>query len=207
MADVAGNFADLLTPAGMLDALTDLYRALAAVLKGPAQFERIGAVMLSAYSRSGDRLVPLMRQVGRTPFFTDHLVQWNGFDINLGDNDAQRLPELARLWTATRQWALLNRRARAYLYTSYRSHFTQCAGDPPPGGWTDRTDVDLEDVPWSDRAAKAATGEKRGVASEAYGSDGRFSLVCLPVSFFRYLSGGQCSGVHAGGEGPRGRAR
>ncbi|GII86210.1 hypothetical protein Ssi03_42000 [Sphaerisporangium siamense] len=188
VADVAGNFADLLTPAGMLGALADVYRSLTTLLKGPAQFDRPGAVMLSAYSRSGDRLVQLMRQVGRTPFFIEHLTQWNGFDINLGDNDAQRLPELARLWTATRQWAQLNRRARAYLYTSYRSHYNQCLGDPEPGGrgWTDRADLDLEDVSWSDGPAKKVRGQARGLASEAYGSDARFGLVCLPVSFFRF---------------------
>ncbi|MEV8631966.1 hypothetical protein AB0395_09945 [Streptosporangium sp. NPDC051023] len=190
VADVSGNFSDLITPDGMLGALTDIYRSLSSLLNasGPAQFDKIGGVMLSGYSRSGDRLVELMRRISRKPFFTEHLMQLNAFDINLGNNDEERLPALARLWEGARQWASFNRKARAYVYTVYRSHYNHCLGNPIPSGnsWTDRVNLDLESVSWSDGAAKESKGEKRGVASEAYTSDGRFGLVCLPVSFFRY---------------------
>ncbi|GAA1381067.1 PilN domain-containing protein [Catellatospora chokoriensis] len=191
VADLAGNLGDLTSPDGMLGALTELNRTLSTLLRpaGPVQFEKIGGVMLSGYSRSGDRLVELMAQLGRKPFFTEHLMQVNAFDINLGDNDAQRLPQLARLWEGVRQWASFNRRARAFVYTAYRSHYQQCLASPPGSGWTDRIDVNLEQVSWSDSALKTVKGDERGTASEAYGVDGRFGLVCLPISFFRqYLT-------------------
>jgi hypothetical protein len=190
VADLAGNFGDLISPDGMLGALTDLYQSLSALLNrtGPAQFAKIGAIMLSGYSRSGDRLVELMSRMGAKPFFTDHLTQLNAFDINLGDNDEQRLPQLARLWEGARQWASLNGKARAYVYTSSRSQFDRCLASPIPrgGGWTEKADVKLEEVSWSDSALKAIGGEKRGLASEAYAAVGRFGLICLPTSFFRH---------------------
>ncbi|MFB4293827.1 hypothetical protein ACBI99_39775 [Nonomuraea sp. ATR24] len=188
IADLSGNLSDLTTPGGLLGALTEVNAALAALLSGPAPSGKVGGVMLSAYSHSGDRIVALMRHISGAPFFTEHLMQINAFDVNLGDNDQQRLPELARMWEGVRQWATLNRRARAYVYTAYRSHYAQCLASPVPRGaaWTDRADVKLDDVTWSDSAAKAAPGQSRGVASEAYGPDGRFGVVCLPVSFFRF---------------------
>ncbi|MFI7644246.1 hypothetical protein [Nonomuraea sp. NPDC049400] len=70
----------------------------------------------------------------------------------------------------------------AYVSAAY------CLSNPIPSGnrWTDRVDLNLEDVSWADGTAKSSKGSERGLASEAYASDGRFGLVCLPASFFRY---------------------
>ncbi|EJW16399.1 hypothetical protein PAV_6c04810 [Paenibacillus alvei DSM 29] len=190
VADHAGNFADMITPDGMLGTLNDVYRSLLTLLNAPdkPRFDTIGHVMVSGYSRSGNRLVELMAQFSAKPFFTQHLIQLNAFDINLGDTEQQRLPQLARLWEGARQWATVNRKARAYVYTAYRSHYNHCLNNPIPRGnrWSETVNVNLEDVSWFDADAKKKPGEKRGVASETYASDGRFGLMCLPISFFRY---------------------
>lgn len=208
VADHTGNFADMITPDGMLSTLNDVYRSLLTLLNAPdkPRFDTIGHVMVSGYSHSGTRLVDLMAQFNQKhPFFTQHLAQLNMFDINLGDNDQQRLPKLARLWEGARQWANVNRKARAYVYTAYRSHYDYCLTNPIPKGnrWSETVNVNLEDVTWSDDSAQKKPGEKRGVASETYASEGRFGLMCLPKEFFRYyidnngkIVGNQVRGWH-----------
>ncbi|MEW9556338.1 hypothetical protein [Nonomuraea sp. NPDC050783] len=190
VAESTGNFQDLITPDGMLSTLNELYQTLLTLLQAPEKprFDAVGHVMLSGYSRSGNRLVELMAQFGTKPFFTQHLIQLNAFDINLGNSDRERLPQLARLWEGARQWASVNKKARVYLYTAYRSHYDHCLNNPIPRGnrWDDSVHVNLDDVSWSDTAAKAKTGDKRGTASETYASSGRFGIVCLPTSFFRF---------------------
>ena len=95
---------------------------------------------------------------------------------------------LARLWQAVGQWSSISPHTRAYLYTAYRSHYDYCFANPVPRGnrWFESANVNLDQVNWSDKNARAASGPSRGTASEAYASQRRFGLVCLPVSFFQY---------------------
>jgi hypothetical protein len=181
VADHPANFADLVSPDGLTAALAELAGFVSDRLAAqPPQFTDIGRIMLSVYSRSGDRLVALMNRLAPgSEFFTRRLTQINAFDINLGNTDKERLPALARLWKAVEQWAALNADARAFVYTAYRSHFEHCVRLPPAGRWAERSDVDL------DSATQPSPGQSRGLASEAYAPQRRFGLVCLPVSFFR----------------------
>jgi hypothetical protein len=213
VADYPANFSDLVIPDGMTAVLSEIVQFLSNSLAAqPPQIDEAGRIMLSAYSRSGNRLVSLMSRLSqKSDFFARRLTQVNAFDINLGDTDEQRLPELARLWQAVGQWSSMNPHTRAYLYTAYRSHYDYCYANPVPRGnhWFEVANVNLDQVDWSDKNARAASGLSRGTASEAYASQRRFGLVCLPVSFFQYyipnelpgkidIKGNQARGWHDG---------
>lgn len=193
VADHPANFGDLIDPDGMLRILLSLYHFIARKL-APAhapRFERVGRIMLSAYSRSGDRLTTLMRAAGSGhPLFAQHLAQLNNFDINLGNNDEERLPVFTQYWKDVCAWkGRVNPQARAFVYTAYPSHFAVCEASPPPvvGGWQTVSRMNLDDVAWSEPAKKALRpATSRGAGTETYTSDGAFGAVCLPVSFFEH---------------------
>ncbi|MEE6136880.1 hypothetical protein SKC41_11110 [Mycobacterium sp. 050128] len=191
VAEHQGNFDDILTPVALKTVLGELYDFVARQLnsgKAP-QFDTIGKVMVSGYSRSGDRLAALMaNQSGPSKtFFENNLAQVNAFDINLGNDDTERLPKFIALWQSIREWVRLNPRGRSCIYTAYRSHYNICNMTPiaPMRGWDDRTEFNLETPPWADASLKAKTGQVRGMASDQYTSDPSSGVVCLPVSFFQ----------------------
>jgi hypothetical protein len=192
VADNPGNFADMVTGAGMVRKLYGLYDFLSrqANPSVPPRFDKIGKVMVSGYSRSGNRLVALFadRTGKNAPFFSDHLSQVNAFDINLGNNDGERLPAFTKLLEGIRGWAGAVRGARAFIYTAYRSHYNLWVGAPITSGtlWAERTEVELDSVTWSDTALQAKKGDLRGTAAESYGGDGRFGAVHLPITFFQF---------------------
>jgi hypothetical protein len=198
VADHPANFDDLVDPSQLLTALRELYEFITRALapQRPPQFDIIGKVMLSAYSRSGDRLTELMRKASSGhAFFSTHLAQLNAFDINLGDNDAERLPVFTQFWADICSWrAKVNPAARAFVYTAYRSHYRVCKDHPVSSSdtWNPATDINMDGVPWSDEDRKAKLGPVRDMASECYNRDAELGILCLPVMFFEfYLRNGK----------------
>ena len=192
VADFPANFSDLIDPDTLQATLRDIYQFIARRLapQRAPQFDRIGKVMLSAYSRSGDRLTELMTKVGAGHrFFSDHLAQLNAFDINLGNNDDERLPVFRKFWSNIRVWrSKVNPAARAFIYTAYRSHYHVCKDNPISSShtWNPPTDLNMDEVKWSDEKRKKVRGPMRGMASECYDQDGTLGLLCLPVMFFEF---------------------
>jgi hypothetical protein len=192
VADSPANFSDLINPDTLQATLRDIYHFIARRLapQRTPQFDKIGKVMLSGYSRSGNRLTELMMKVGTGhKFFSDHLTQLNAFDINLGNNDAERLPVFEKFWNNVRLWrSKVNPAARAFIYTAYRSHYRVCKDKPISSSdtWSPSTDLNMEDVKWSDEGRKKARGAIRDMASECYNQDGTLGLLCLPVMFFEF---------------------
>jgi hypothetical protein len=124
-------------------------------------------------------------------------------DINLGNNDKERLPAFTTLLDGIRGWAGAVRGARALIYTAYRSNYNLWVGAPITSGtqWTERTEAALDSVTWSDRTLQATQGEVRGTAAESYGGDGRFGAVHLPIGFLQFYLNNE---TPDGGDAPLG---
>jgi hypothetical protein len=190
------DFADLTHPGQLMDVLGEIASFLRTAAGAQGQV-RVGKVMLSAYSRSGTRLLGVGGKVGvlrhldsHREFFARHLVQVNAFDINLGNNPKERMETFVPLWAAVLRWRAANRAARAFVYTAYADHLTHML-TARPGLFTERREVNLEEVPWSDETLRAVRGAVRGRGVEAYGDDGKVGVVHLPTTFFQeYIRNG-----------------
>jgi hypothetical protein len=195
VADNKYNFADLIVPPQMLRILREIYEFLARRFspQGRPQFDQVGRIMLSGYSRSGNRLTEIMKTLNKhQSFFADHLSQINAFDVNLGNNDKERLPVFTEFWDNLRRWKnQVNRRARAYIYTAYASHSSHVRSQPvsPTDVWSQK-ELNLDRVPWSDEdLKKKLPAMNRGAAFEGYNADASFGLVHLPISLFQWYIG------------------
>lgn len=199
VADI-GNFADLMRPDRLMEVLGEIASFLrTAVLPGSQAQDQgpVGKVMLSAYSRSGTRLLGkggkeglLSDLDGHREFFSRHLTQINAFDINLGDTPKERMTTFAPLWADLLRWRTRNRAARAYFYTAYADHLAHML-TAKPGLFSERQEVNLEEVPWSDETLRGTPGVLRGRGVEAYGGDATLGVVHLPTTFFQlYIRNG-----------------
>jgi len=92
VADKSGNFGDITQPAVMKKVFLEIYDFLSRVLRPSTrpQFDTIGRVMVTVYSRSGNRLIALLQDASEAAksFRRQHLMQLNLLDINLGNNEA-----------------------------------------------------------------------------------------------------------------------
>lgn len=207
VADNDHNFSDFIDPPKMVRILREIYEFLArrfSPRKRP-QFDQIGRIMLSGYSRSGNRLTEIMKTLNKHQnFFADHLSQINAFDVNLGNNDKERLPVFTEFWDNLKRWKnKVNRRARACIYTAYASHFSHVRSQPATRSdvWNLK-ELNLDRAPWfegcddksvsTDNLKKKLPATSRGVAFEGYNADASFALVHLPISLFQwYIGSGQ----------------
>ncbi|WP_331765729.1 hypothetical protein [Embleya sp. NBC_00896] len=192
------DFADLTRPDQLMNVLGEIANFLRAAVRPGTQAQTpVGKVMLSAYSRSGTRLLGDGGKMGlfqhldsHKDFFARHLIQVNAFDINLADKPKQRMETFVPLWAAVLRWRGLNRAARAFVYTAYADHLAHVL-TARPGLFTERQEVNLEEVPWSDETLRAPKGPVRGRGVEAYGDDGKVGVLHLPPTFFQeYIRNG-----------------
>lgn len=210
VADLPGNFEDLLTPTAMLQVCQEI-AIFAAQQLGGSRINSgdvpIGKVMLSVYSHSGDRLHPLLSSLtNSTPlpnaasiqagtancpgladrrhrFFRDHLWQVNMFDPNVSDKSPQKRTQLFwQLCCDLAAWRQVNPAAHAYLYTVYPNHVAMfCKAMRFQANQT----VSLQTVPWSDEPLRSAKdGQPRGTGREGYNDDATLGALHLPISFF-----------------------
>lgn len=186
VADHAGNFADLLTPTAMLQVCQEI-AIFAAQRLGGSRIDSgdvpIGKLMLSVYSRSGDRLHPLLSTDRGHRLFRDHLAQVNLFDPNLSDTSVQVRAQLfSQLCADLAAWRKVSPAAHAYLYTAYPDHVAMFCN--ALRFQADRA-VSLQAAPWSEESLRSAkNGQPRGTGREGSTDDATLGVLHLPISFF-----------------------
>ena len=148
------DFPDLVQTSTMLGILQEIADFLTAKVTAGKQTQypgTVGKIILSGYSRSGTRLVSIMNSLsGKDVFFSKHLSQINAFDINLGNNQAEREAAFNPLWNQIVRWKLggggnppVNRDGRVCVYTAYRYHANYVLGHSQ-GGIGPPTTLNLE---------------------------------------------------------------
>ncbi|OKH36207.1 hypothetical protein NIES2119_18050 [[Phormidium ambiguum] IAM M-71] len=179
------NFKDLIQPSKMLDVFREISEFL---LKKQTISTQVGKVIISVYSRSGDRLEKMMlSRSTNSDFFRKHLSQINAFDINLGSKSEERLTKFKVLWEELLNWkSKANSEARIQIYTAYRDHADHILNFSGTQKllFVNRNSVNFDETTWSDESLKGKGHPRRGVGIEAYNADSSVSLVHIPVTFF-----------------------
>ena len=183
------NFNDVIVPTEMMNVLREIGEFL---LKKNTSSSSVGKIILSGYSRSGDRLVKMLDQymndTNHKSFFERSLFQMNAFDINLGDTDQQRLPIFKKFWSnIVTLKTRINRDLRVRVYTAYRSHADHIRNYGSNGGldlgYT--IQINFDEAEWSDKTLKKGKGQRRGEGIQSYNGDRSVSLVHIPTAFFK----------------------
>jgi hypothetical protein len=195
------NFSDLVQPATLMTVLGEVLEGVVSAVRGHAAPKLasavVGKIIISAYSRSGNRLEVLFSSLNSEKgFFKDHLDQVNAFDIVLGENSDEKL---FNLWLAMFQWRRLYTNASIVIYTAYSTPARRMIREGPGASVLNtRLDVNFETASWTD--SKPPTGPSRGAGFEALSNDRRVHVTLLPVSFFKLYIINQSGPV----ENPRG---
>jgi hypothetical protein len=188
-----GDFSDLMRPTDLMKMLFELYEFLSRDNGGKMQFDQIGKLMLSGYSRSGTKLETIISQVDDKPFFKDYLTQLNSFDVNLGNfrpdggMDTEERMRAFRVYSSNLQkWNKIGgSKTRAFTYVAH-PNLAPIARQFSPGAATEETTVPLENVSWSNEDKRKIRGEPRGVAVETYYKTRSWGVIHLPISFFEW---------------------